>query len=112
MATTLMLLFGTQAHAQTGSSGENPNGAANKSTQPDVPGPSCSAPPIPDQFKTTQQQNAFVDKARAFQQCLQDYIAKQQSLSAAHAKAGNEAADTWNAFARAYAGVKPAATAN
>jgi hypothetical protein len=111
----LVLLVGIEAQAQSptsGSDGAAAGGSAKKASEPSVPGPSCSAPAIPEQFMSTKQQNAFVDKARAYQQCLQDYVAKQQSMSAAYAKAGNEAADTWNAFARASAGIKPVASGN
>jgi hypothetical protein len=62
--------------------------------------PSCSAPPQPRVLETVEQINAWSKRIEVYQGCLDTYIQQQKQLSDTHAKAANDARDTWNQFVK------------
>lgn len=72
-----------------------------------VPALACQAPTVPEQFKNDQDQDRFVDAARAYETCMQNFIEARQDSAKQHSEAGNTAAAAFNEFAAAVAAIKP-----
>lgn len=72
-----------------------------------VPAASCKAPSVPKKFVDDLAQLQFVAAAKAYQSCMQAFIAARREDATAHANAGNEASSTFNAFAAAAAKIEP-----